>query len=333
MRIGLTFDLRDTYRALGYSEEAVAEFDTEETIAWIESTVRAHGHEVERIGTIWQLTEALAAGTRWDLVFNVAEGLHGMAREAQVPALLDAYGIPYTFATPDVLVYTLDKAMAKRIVRDAGIATAPFALVREEADIARINLAFPLFVKPIAEGTGKGISAASVVENAAQLAAQCRYVLREFSQAALVESYLTGREFTVGLLGEGDVTRAIAAMEIVSGAEAEAGGHTWKNKENCEVLMEYFIRDDADAQAAITVAIRAWQVLGCRDAGRVDVRLDAKGVACFIEANPLSGLHPTHSDLPMLADKVGMSYHELIGHILGAASARVAPQSAARTAR
>ena len=103
MRIGLTYDLRADYLALGYCEEETAEFDRDETVQAIEASIRRLGHTTERIGNVFRLTEALARGDRWDLVFNIAEGMRGFGREAQVPALLDAYGIPYTFSDPLVM--------------------------------------------------------------------------------------------------------------------------------------------------------------------------------------------------------------------------------------
>lgn len=164
MKVGITYDLRSEYLADGYSEEETAEFDRDDTIEAIENALHAEGHQVERIGRIQNLVRKLASGQRWDLVFNIAEGLHALAREAQVPALLDAYQIPYTFADPAVLMLSLDKALRKLVVREAQLPTPPHAVVRTEQDIDRINLPFPLFVKPLAEGTGKGISPDSRVD-------------------------------------------------------------------------------------------------------------------------------------------------------------------------
>src|ERR1041385_6774131 len=158
MKIGITYDLRDDYVREGYSEEDTAEFDSVETISAIEASLRALGHVADRIGHVRSLARRLALGDRWDLVFNMAEGLSGFGREAQVPALLDAFGVPYTFSDPLVLSLALHKGMAKRVVRDLGIATADFAVVERLSDINGLGLPFPLFIKPVAEGTSKGIS-------------------------------------------------------------------------------------------------------------------------------------------------------------------------------
>ena len=153
MQIGLTFDLRSTYLAEGWDPLDAAEFDDEDTIAALEGTLRSLGHGVVRIGHFRSLAARLAAGERWDLVFNIAESYGGFGREALVPALLEAYGIPCTFSDSLVCAATLHKAAAKRWVRDAGVATADFALVEDLADIAAVTLPFPLFAKPVAEGS------------------------------------------------------------------------------------------------------------------------------------------------------------------------------------
>src|SRR5688572_27418085 len=158
MLIGLTYDLRQDYLDDGYTAEQTAEFDSHITIDAIESALRGLGHQTDRIGRVTSLVERLARGDRWDLVFNIAEGLHGIGREAQVPALLDAYSIPYTFSDPLVCALSLHKALAKRVVRDLGLPTADFTVIEAPADSARVTLPFPLFAKPIAEGTSKGVS-------------------------------------------------------------------------------------------------------------------------------------------------------------------------------
>ncbi|MEX0809420.1 MAG: D-alanine--D-alanine ligase [Dongiaceae bacterium] len=325
--IGLTFDLREHYLALGYGEEETAEFDRPETIDALEAAIRAQGnelggHEVERIGTVRQLAAALVDGRRWDLVFNICEGLSGVAREAQVPALLDAWHIPYCFSDPLVMALTLDKAMAKRVVAHEGVPTAGFALVETMSDLVRIDLPFPLFCKPYAEGTGKGIGPMSRVEDKAALARTCEMLLARFRQPVLVETYLPGREFTVGIVGSGHEATSIGVMEIALAEDAEAGAYGYVNKEECERRIHYRRADDAEALAAAQVALDAWRVLGCRDGGRVDIKSDGAGKPHFLEVNPLAGLHPEHSDLPILASLHGIDYGSLIGRILASAIGR-----------
>ena len=137
MKIGLTYDLRSDYLAQGFGLEETAEFDRVETIDELAGALERLGHEVVRIGNVRALASALTSGERFDLVFNIAEGLHGFGREAQVPALLDAFGIPYTFSDPLTQALGLDKAVAKQVVRDAGVPTAPFAVSGAFRDVAR----------------------------------------------------------------------------------------------------------------------------------------------------------------------------------------------------
>jgi D-alanine-D-alanine ligase len=322
MKIGLVYDLRDDYRAMGFSEEQVAEFDSPATIAALSQTLVELGHEVEPIGHIRHLAARLVAGSRWDLVFNIAEGLKGRSREAQVPALLEAYDIAYTFSDPLVMAVSLDKAVAKRLVAEAGIATPCHAVIATATDAEAVDLAYPLFVKPIAEGTGKGCELASIVHDSYQLKNAALALVARFDQPALVETYLPGREFTVGILGNGEDARVIAVMEIALNANAEPGVYSWTNKEECEERIDYALSDDATARAAGEVALAAYHTLQCRDAARIDIRCDGAGRAHFIEANPLAGLHPTHSDLPMLAAAAGMGYPALINGIVEAAARR-----------
>lgn len=324
LRVGITYDLRDAWLAAGYSEVDTAEFDRADTIDAIAGALSALGYEVDRIGHVQELAARLVAGSRWDLVFNICEGMHGWGREAQVPALLDAFQVPYVFSDPLVCALTLHKGMTKHVVRAGGVATPDFAVVQDLAAVRNINLPYPLFAKPVAEGTGKGVTAASRIDNAAELHSVCRELLAQYRQPVLVERFLPGREFTVGILGTGRKASAIATMEIdlLPGADAEV--YSYRNKENCEELVEYrLLTEERLARQVEQVALRAWRVLGCRDAGRVDVRLDEQGRANFIEVNPLAGLHPEHSDLPIMAAKAGMDYVTLIDGIMSSAKTRV----------
>ena len=326
MRIGLTYDLRDDYLALGYTEEETAEFDRISTIEAFEQAIRQCGHETDRIGHARALMARLVAGDRWDLVLNIAEGLRGIGREAQVPAILDVYGIPYTFSDPLVLALTLHKGLTKRVLRDGGLPTPEFAEINTAADLDNLHLRFPLFAKPLAEGTGKGIDGGSVLHNEKELRERCLYLLDRFHQPVLVETYLPGREFTVGILGTGDQAEVLGTLEIILLKDAEGGAYTYTNKEYCEELVEYRLvrgAEDPAVQQAEDTALAAWRLLGCRDGGRLDLRADAHGVPQLMELNPLAGMHPEHSDLPMIDTAVGMPYVELMRRILDSAAERV----------
>ena len=331
MKVGITYDLRDDYLAEGLDDLETAEFDRIETIDAIDEALRALGHATDRIGRARQLVDRLAQGERWGLVFNICEGLHGVGREAQVPTLLDLYDIDYTFADPGAMIACLHKGFAKTLVARAGLPTADFAIIETLADLeAGTPLqGFPLFVKPIAEGTGKGVSPASIVHDPRELVATCTALLSAHRQPVLVERYLPGHEFTVGVLGTGRSARPLGTMEIILGDAAEAGAYTYQNKEHWEERVSYRHycstsgdASDATVQQVETLAVRAWRVLGGRDGGRVDVRCDGRGQPHLLEVNPLAGLHPTHSDLPMIANAAGMPYRDLIEAIVSSAMER-----------
>jgi D-alanine-D-alanine ligase len=330
MKIGLTYDLRRDYAAMGFSEEDIAEFDTDATVDALAETLAKLGHEVERVGNVFALAPRLCAGETWELVFNLCEGLFGRSREAQVPALLEAYQIPYAFSDPLTLAVTLDKAVAKQIVRAAGMRTPLFvtAATPEECRTlaARWLQKYPVFVKPLCEGTGKGITAEAVVYDPNNLVRYAERLLGTYRQPVLVEEFLPGREFTVGLVGTGDEARVVGAMEVVLLANADPGVYTYTNKEHCEDRVTYrALQEPALLHAASTLALGAYRALGCRDAGRVDLRTDADGHLHFLEVNPLAGLHPTHSDLPILSTQAGWTYQQLIAAIVESASLRKLP--------
>jgi D-alanine-D-alanine ligase len=248
--------------------------------------------------------------------------LHGFGREAQVPALLEAYNIPYTFSDPLGHSLSLHKGMTKHVLRDLGIPTPDFAVVNNRNDIDKINLPFPLFAKPVAEGTGKGITSFSKITTRKNLQKICKQLLKTFKQPVLIETYLPGREFTVGILGTGKDARALGALEVILKPAAEKNAYSYENKEHYDKLVEYILVKDDEAQKAMEFSLAAWRGLDLKDAGRIDLRSDAKGVPHFMEVNSLAGLNPVRSDLPILCSKIGMSYHKLITSIIKSALKR-----------
>lgn len=323
LTIGLVYDLRDDYLAEGFTPEQVAEFDSAATIEALEQAIQSLDYKTDRIGHGLSLAKRLAAGDRWDLVFNIAEGLHGRNREAQAPALLEMYQVPYTFSDPLVCALTLDKAMAKRIVQSAGLRTPGFTVVSTKADIEAMDLSFPLFAKPIAEGTGKGVDAHSRLDGPVHLRKVCQRLLKQFHQPVLVEEYLPGREFTTAILGTGDRARVLGTLEFTIREDAPAKDYSYEIKELCEQYVRYFPMPKGTLRQEVEdLALQAYRVLECRDTGRVDIRLDSQDRPAFMEINPLPGLHPTHSDLPMIATQEGLSYQDLIRTILDSALSR-----------
>jgi D-alanine-D-alanine ligase len=238
--------------------------------------------------------------------------------------MLELYGIGYTFSDPLVCALTLDKAMAKILVRDAHLATPAFAVIENLSQLSQISLKFPLFAKPLAEGTGKGVDKFSKVDSPKQLQDVCRRLLEKFDQPVLVEEYLPGREFTTAILGSGKKARVLGSMEFTIRKDAPAQDYSYEVKELCEQFVKYFpapkgkLRDEVE-----DLALKTYQALQCRDAARVDIRLDSAGRPSFMEINPLPGMHPTHSDLPMIATQEGMSFGQLIGEIINSALERL----------
>jgi D-alanine-D-alanine ligase len=322
LRLGLCYDLKGDYLAAGFSPEEVMEFDEEETIAALVSGLEDQGHQPERVGRGLELARRLALGERWDLVFNFAEGVRGRSREAQVPAICELYDQPYTFSDPLTCAVTLDKSLAKRLVRDHGLPTAPFALVERPEQAAAVTLQPPLFVKPVAEGSSKGVTRRSRVETREELPAACAELIQAFNQPVLVESFLPGREMTVGIVGNGAAARVLGVMEVAFRAHADAA-YTAENKKEYETRVDYALLDGEPlARRARELALAAYKALDCRDLARIDLRCDAAGELQFLEVNPLPGLHPTYSDLPILAGRAGVPYPDLLGQIVEAAALR-----------
>ncbi len=320
----MTYDLRRDYLALGFKAEEVAEFDSDITIDTIESTIAGLGYRPVRIGHARALCAQLAAGARWDLVFNLAEGVAGRSREAQVPCMLEAFDIPYTMSDPLVCAVTLDKSIAKRILLTEGLNTPGFHVVRSEADVADVTLPYPLFAKPIAEGTGKGIDRASCVKNSAELRAVCQTLLLKYDQPVLVEEFLPGREFTVAILGTGSKARVLGGMEVVLRPNANTSIYTYEMKDQYENFVDYHrLPRTPETEAVEALALASYRALEVRDAGRVDIRLDRHGVPSFMEVNPLPGLNPEDSDLPIIARQEGVSYQAVIRTIIESALSRI----------
>ena len=327
MKIALSYDLKSDYIALGWTPAQAAEFDSEATLAGIEGALHQLGHSTERVGRCAELARQLAAGRRWDLVFNLCEGAWGRSREAQAPALCELFDQPYTFCDPLTAALTLDKGMAKRVIRDGGLRTPAFLLVETLSDLDRMALPFPLFAKPVAEGTGKGIDASSIIRDRAALERVCKGLLATHRQPALVEEFLPGRETTVGIVGTGSDARALGVLEVVLLEKAEKGVYSFHNKENWHGKVEYRLTEPgAFSDACAALALAAYRLLGCRDAARVDLRADALGRPHFLEVNPLAGLTPGYSDLPILNELIGRSYAQLIDDIVNSAMKRAATQ-------
>ncbi len=316
MRLAFTYDLKSAWLARGLSPEQAAEFDGEITIAAIAGHYESRGFAVERIGGVHELLPLLAAGARWDLAFNICEGYLGSARESLVPALFEHAGIPCAFSDAATLALCLRKDFCKQVVRDAGVPTPRFAVLHRAAE-GPPGLAFPVFAKPVAEGTGKGVSLASRCDTKQALRRTTALLLEKFRQPVLVEEYLPGREFTVGIVGEGAAAEAVGCMEVGTRGRLPLA-YGYAEKQDWRSRVEYTLADDAEAAAAVSVALAAWRALGGRDAGRIDLRSDAAGRPHFIECNPLAGLNPVDSDLVIMGTLAGRTPGWLYDRIMQA---------------
>jgi D-alanine-D-alanine ligase len=320
MKIGLTYDLRSWYLERGYTMDETAEFDKDETVVALETELVRLGYETIRIGNIFELVEKLAAGERWDMVFNIAEGLYGDGRESVVPALLDQYRIPYVFSGPVVMGVSLNKYLTRLVVSAAGVPVCPGIIANSVNDMGDLSpLEFPLFVKPVAEGTGKGITTRSLVRDRESLVTLVQELLVTYNQPVLIEEYLPGREFTVGVTGNGAEAKVTGGMEVICRDNLP---YSVEVKENYEDYVKYKVYDEELRNECEAVALGAWRALGAVDAGRVDMKADRHGRMCFIEANPLAGLNPVHSDLPMLSRLNGMAFSTLMEMIMDSAKKR-----------
>jgi D-alanine-D-alanine ligase len=322
-RVGLIYNLKRTAPSVDGAEDAEAEFDAPQTVEAIERALQSLGHEVVRIEADAHVLRRLET-TPIDVAFNIAEGLRGRSREALVPAVLDLLGIEHTGSDAATLCVTLDKGLAKRVVAQAGVPTAPWFVMHSSRDAVPASLAYPRLVKPVAEGSSKGVSARAVVHDETELRDQVRALVKRYAQPVLVEAFLPGREFTLGVLG-GRKPRVLPPMEIVFAPEAgESPIYGFEQKQTSA-----HVRFDVPATVSrglsrelVRVTRDAYLALGCRDVARIDVRLDEAGVPNFIECNPLPGLTPDFSDLCVIASAAGLSYTQLIGAILAPALAR-----------
>jgi len=320
MTIGLTYDLRSWYLERGYTMDETAEFDKEETVAALEDVLKRLGYETERIGNVFELVEKLAAGKKWNMVFNISEGLYGDGRESVVPALLDQYRIPYVFSGPVVMGVSLNKYLTRLVVEAAGVPVSPGIIAVTAGDIENASsLTYPLFVKPVAEGTGKGITARSVVNDTESLVTLVTELLEKYNQPVLIEEYLPGREFTVGVTGSGTDVKVIGGMEVICKDNLP---YSVEVKENYHGIVKYLLIDDNYRDECNAVALASWRALNIVDACRVDMKADRNGRICFIEANPLAGLNPVHSDLPILSRFNGVEYDSLMEMIMNSAKNR-----------
>jgi D-alanine-D-alanine ligase len=317
-RIGFTYNMKRVESKGG--NDAEAEYDSPETIDAIRVALESLGHEVVPLEANQALPEKLV-DAKVDLVFNIAEGLSGRNREAQVPALCELIGIPYTGSDSATLALALDKALAKRILRQHGILTPEFQVMQtgREKLAGSLSNKWPLIVKPNAEGSSKGIVSTCVVDDEATLRQVVKEIIEKYRQPALVEEYIAGREFTVGLLGD-KRPRILPPMEICFLDKAkERPVYDFAIKQDWEKHVYYECPaklSQAELRAVERAARETFGALGCRDVARVDLRMDARGQVYVLEVNPLPGLTPDYSDLVLICKAAQIDYRTLIAEVL-----------------
>jgi D-alanine-D-alanine ligase len=340
LRIALLYNLKHHVPvAADAPEDALAEYDSDETAEGLRAALEAGGHEVIPLEGDETLLDTIRQ-VRPDICFNICEGIRGDSRESHVPALLEMLGIPYTASRVLTHAISLDKVVAKRIWRDHALPTAPFQVFQHGDEPLDARLSFPLFVKPSREGTGMGISSDSLVRDEQALRAQAQWVIHTYRQPALIESYLPGREFTVGLVGnrlQREETRlsnfydergyhVFPALEIdVSNLQDEGRLYTGYIKSKTPMAPRYLCPapiPQALASQLQELAVDAFEAIGGLDIARVDFRLGAQGEPYLLEINTLPGLNPFISDIVLAAKGEGISYETLILEILDCALRR-----------
>ncbi len=341
MHIALCFNLRresacalsssSSDSPLSIADDLYAEWDDFETIEAVRSALAQH-HQVTLVEADHNAFVAFQA-LRPDLVFNMAEGLLGASREAQIPAMLDMLGLPYTGSDPLTLGNCLDKRRTKEILSYHRVATPRFALVEELQDVPA-RLRYPLMVKPILEGSSKGVPDSALVRHRKQLLQQVEWALATYRQPLLIEEFLPGREFTVAMIGNGAQLRMLPAVEIdfsalpkgVNPIYSYEAKWVWDREEQPLSIFSCPASLDPRLHNAIeSLCMRAFRIMGCRDWCRIDVRLDAAGQPPIIELNPLPGILPRpeqNSCFPKAARAAGLSYDALILNVVHAALVR-----------
>jgi len=312
IRVGFTYNVKRSHDG-----DDEAEWDPPETIIAIANALARQGHIVVHLEATPDLPRVLAEADV-DLIFNIAEGVEGRNREAQVPALCELLGIPYTGSDSATLAIALDKALGKKVLLQHGILTPKFQVMESARERLSPDMKFPLIVKPNAEGSSKGIGSTSVVDTEEELRAAVKVCVERYRQPALVEEYIAGREFTVGLLGD-KRPRVLPSMEIKFKNDTKRPVYDYAVKQEWEQHVYYECPaklTETEQKAIEKIARATFWALDCRDVARVDMRMDADGRIYVLEVNPLPGLTPGYSDLVLIAQAAGMEYDQLIAEIM-----------------
>jgi len=328
MKIGLAYDLKEEVPlSQSCPEDALEEYDSLETVEAIALALESLGHSVVRLsGGKKFLTNIHQKNV--DFVFNIAEGRGSYrSREAQIPAILEMLDIPYSGSDPQCLAICLDKPLTKKLVQTAGVCTPKWQVLtngQQLEEISTDNFTFPAFIKPACEGSSKGIRLACRVEDPEQLRKIATSLLEQYQQPVMVEEFIPGDEVTVGIVGNSP-PQIVGIMRILPKKEDRHFVYSLEVKRDWQHLVEYECPARIETEALHRLSdfsLKAFESLRCRDFARLDFRLSPDGMPYFLEINPLAGLNPRSSDLPIMAAKMGCDYRALIASILSAALAR-----------
>ncbi len=326
MRIGLSYDLKETVEGHLTVEDALEEYDSPETLAMISAALESKGHTVVRLGGGTHFLDNIRRESV-DIVFNIAEGRGNYrSREAQVPSVLEMLDIPYTGSDPLCLAVCLDKPLAKRLVAAEGISTPDWLVIDSEEELGRTpweKLKFPVIIKPASEGSSKGIRLTSLAPDVPRAEAEVRRIMDGYRQPVMVEEFIDGDEVTVGIIGNSP-PRIVGMMRVVPKKPVAHFVYSLEVKRDYVNLVDYecpprLSENTLDRMERFSVA--AFKTLGCRDFSRIDFRVSRDGTPYFIEINPLPGLG-SYSDLVIMALMLGWTYEALIGTVLDAAMKR-----------
>ena len=312
-------------RGISFPKDLSEEYDQPETIESIKEALQTDGHEVYLLGGDLAIIEKIKRHAV-EFVFNMAEGFYGRNREAMIPALLELLSVPYSGSDPTALSATLDKSIAKRIALSLGIQTPEFWVLDAISDLAQVSGRFPLFAKPLWEGSSIGILNSSRVENQIQLEREAKRLFEHYpEEPVLVETYISGREFTVAVIGNKQ-PEVFGIMEIsFSDSKSRDFCYTLEVKRNWKETVNYYVPPNLSENEKKTLedhALKLFRTLRLRDVARFDFRMGTNGKFYFLEVNPLPGLSPESGDIVILAGKMGLSYRELILKIVNAAFER-----------
>lgn len=316
-KIGLVYNLKSG----GRESDADEEYDEPETIAVLSETVKQMGFEVLGFEQGSDLAYRMNQ-TKPDFVINIAEGIgRGRGRESQVPCIMETMHLPYSGSDPVALGVTLDKYFCSKILRSSGVPVAmAFSAYNKKTfdeQSTFIDSSKRYIVKPRWEGSSKGIFNNSIVYGHDEILKKVTECYRLYGQPAVIEEYIPGDEVTVGVCG--NVSPGIlAVMQIRPRVKKQDFIYSLEVKRDWRKQVEYCLyKSDQRIMSKIqNYALKAFDVLGIHDLCRIDFRVDADGVPKIIDINPLPGLSPEYSDLPIMCGLAGMPYKELVSEYL-----------------